>query len=389
MPVSLNNDSFVENGSPGENSGDNSTSTNNNPANKEDKPKDKRVEWSKENEQILVEWCDVAQCYKWLNSRSHLKYAYMNAWFTIPAIVLSTVSGTASFAQASIPVAYQTYAPMAIGSINILIGILTTVQQYLKISELNESHRVSAISWDKFARNIRIELAKAPKERADAATFIKMSRQEFDRLMETSPAIPQNVIRLFDQTFSGKKHMVVELCAYMLGCVGIEDKVAAERKRQYDALKKPDICNIIVTANDNRHKWYELLEKETSTEVLASGSNDLENIVIGDILERENELRRKEQELHDLELKLETAAKADRELVAKRAAEEVARQEHSKKEAESRVKSAIEKIENFVTMFSNMRGRRPIPDEIKDNFNGNFDDSIMELYLTQYVYSVV
>jgi hypothetical protein len=389
MPVSLNNDSFVENGPAGENNGDNSTSANNNPANKEDKPKEKRVEWSKENEQILVEWCDVAQCYKWLNSRSHLKYAYMNAWFTIPAIVLSTVSGTASFAQASIPVAYQTYAPMAIGSINILIGILTTVQQYLKISELNESHRVSAISWDKFARNIRIELAKAPKERADAATFIKMSRQEFDRLMETSPAIPQNVIRLFDQTFSGKKHMVVELCAYMLGCVGIEDKVAAERKRQYDALKKPDICNIIVTANDNRHKWYELLEKETSTEVLASGSNDLENIVIGDILERENELRRKEQELHDLELKLETAAKADRELVAKRAAEEVARQEHSKKEAESRVKSAIEKIENFVTMFSNMRGRRPIPDEIKDNFNGNFDDSIMELYLTQYVYSVV
>jgi len=385
MPISLNNDSSVENGPQGENSGDNPSGA----INKDDKPKEKRVEWSKENEQILVEWCDVAQCYKWLNSRSHLKYAYMNAWFTIPAIVLSTVSGTASFAQTSIPPAYQTYAPMAIGSINILIGILTTVQQYLRISELNESHRVSAISWDKFARNIRIELAKAPKERADAATFIKMSRQEFDRLMETSPAIPQNVVRLFDRTFSGKKHMVVELCAYMLGCVGIEDKVAAERKRQYDALKKPDICNIIVTANDNRHKWYESVEKATSTEVATSGRCDLENIVIGDILERENELRRKEQELHDLELKLANAAKSEIELETKRAAKELAQQERAKKESDARVKSAIEKIENFVTMFLNMRGRRPLPDEIKENFTKTLDDSIIELYLTRYVYSIV
>jgi len=356
---------------------------------KEAAPKEKKIEWSKENEQILVEWCDVAQCYKWLNSRAHLKYAYMNAWFTIPAIVLSTVSGTASFAQTSIPAAYQTYAPMAIGSINILIGILTTVQQYLKISELNESHRVSAISWDKFARNIRIELAKAPKERADAATFIKLSRQEFDRLMETSPAIPQNVIRQFDRTFSGKKNIVIEMCAYMLGCVGIEDKAAIERKRQYDALKKPDICDIIVTANDNRHKWYELVEKATSTEVTASGPNDLENIVISDILERETELRKKEQELHNLRLQIEAAAKAEEELELKHKAEEVARQEHAKKESEARVKSAIEKIENFVTMFSNMRGRRPLPDEIHEHFNGSLDKSIMDLYLTQYVYSVV
>jgi len=351
--------------------------------------KEKKIEWSKENEQILVEWCDVAQCYKWLNSRAHLKYAYMNAWFTIPAIVLSTVSGTASFAQTSIPIAYQTYAPMAIGSINILIGILTTVQQYLKISELNESHRVSAISWDKFARNIRIELAKAPKERADAATFIKLSRQEFDRLMETSPAIPQNVIRQFDRTFSGKKNIVIEMCAYMLGCVGIEDKSAIERKRQYDALKKPDICDIIVTANDNRHKWYELVEKATSTEVAASGPNDLENIVIGDILERETELRKKEQELHDLEIQLAAMAKAEKEMEAKREAEEQARKDHMKKESEARVKSAIEKVDNFVTMFDNMRGRRPLPDEIKEHFGASFDESILELYLTQYVYSVV
>jgi len=150
-------------------------------------PSLKPLEWTVENEMIMVEWCDIAQCYKWLNTRAHQKYSKMHAWFTIPAITLSTITGTASFAQTSLPLEYQSFAPMVIGTINIAIGILTTVQQYLKISELNESHRVASISWDKFARNIRIELAKAPHERLDCANFLKMSRQEFDRLMETSP----------------------------------------------------------------------------------------------------------------------------------------------------------------------------------------------------------
>jgi hypothetical protein len=83
-----------------------------------------KVEWSPENEAIMVEWCDVAQCYKWLNTQSHNKYARKNAWMTIPAIILSTISGTASFAQASLPLEYQVYAPMIIGTINIGIGII-------------------------------------------------------------------------------------------------------------------------------------------------------------------------------------------------------------------------------------------------------------------------
>lgn len=95
----------------------------------------KRIEWSPENELIMVEWCDVAQCYKWLNMRSHAKYSYLHAWFTIPAIIFSTLSGTASFAQDSLPANARAFAPAIIGSINICIGILTTIQQYLKISE--------------------------------------------------------------------------------------------------------------------------------------------------------------------------------------------------------------------------------------------------------------
>ena len=66
------------------------------------------IRWSIENEDILVSWCDTAQCYKWLHARSHVKFSKMHAWFTIPAIILSTISGTASFATSSLPSNMQT-----------------------------------------------------------------------------------------------------------------------------------------------------------------------------------------------------------------------------------------------------------------------------------------
>ena len=89
------------------------------------------VEWSPDNEKIMIEWCDVAQCYKWLNYRSHSKLSTMHAWFTIPAIVLSTISGTASFAQESFPDNIKSYAPAIIGSINIFIGIIYGISIYI------------------------------------------------------------------------------------------------------------------------------------------------------------------------------------------------------------------------------------------------------------------
>ena len=91
---------------------------------------------------------------------------------------------------------------MIIGSVNIAVGIITTIQQYLKISELNEvPHRVSAIAWDKYARNIRIELSKSPDERPSAGLFLKYNREEFDRLMETSPSIPESIIKEFKKIY--------------------------------------------------------------------------------------------------------------------------------------------------------------------------------------------
>ena len=139
------------------------------------------VTWKEEHEKIMIEWADKAMCYSWLHSKSYNLYKILDMWFTVPVIIISMITGTAIF-QDRIPMNYSDYYVMVIGTFNILVGIITTIKQFLKISELNEGHRVSSIAWDKYYRNIRVELAKNPDERLPVEHFLKSAKEEFDRL---------------------------------------------------------------------------------------------------------------------------------------------------------------------------------------------------------------
>lgn len=190
----------------------------------------KVVEWTQDHENIIIEWADKALCYRWLHARANAKFATLNAWYTIPVIVISTLTGTANFAQERVPIQYQSLFVMLVGGFNILAGIITTIQQFLKITQLNESHRVSGIAWDKFYRNIKIQLAKHPDERQEATKFIDYCKEEFDRLMDTSPNIPADVVEDFKKTFKDAK--------------------------EFDDIIKPEICDEIEPTANFRNQWY-------------------------------------------------------------------------------------------------------------------------------------
>jgi len=198
------------------------------------------IEWTPQHEKILIDWADKASCYKWLHEKTMREFSRKNRWFTIPVIIMSTVTGTANFAQNNIPPEYLTVATMTIGTISLVAGIITTIQQFLKISELNESHRVSSISWGKFHRNIKVELAKPPQERTPVNQLIKICKEEFDRLIETSQPIPNHIIALFKETFSGGE----------IKYDGGGNKIPLTDKQQlFNELVKPEICDSIVSVS--------------------------------------------------------------------------------------------------------------------------------------------
>ena len=90
--------------------------------------------WTYHHEKIFIEWADKAMCYRWLHNSAHIDYKCYNTWFTIPVICISTVTGTANFAQERFQDDMKSLVQIAIGSFNIIAAILTTVQQFLKIT---------------------------------------------------------------------------------------------------------------------------------------------------------------------------------------------------------------------------------------------------------------
>lgn len=207
--------------------------------------------WTVEHERILIEWADKAMCYRWLHAKSNSLYAKQNAWYTIPCIIISTLAGTANFAQERVPPEYQSLFTMVVGGVNILGGIISTIQQFLKITQLNEAHRVSSIAWDKFYRNIKIEITKHPNERIHVSHMLKMCKEEFDRLMETSPVIPDQIIADFKTSF---KNSV-----------------------EFDKISKPEICDALLSTDTFRNQWYSEENKDKRAIEILQIQNAVEN----------------------------------------------------------------------------------------------------------------
>ena len=169
---------------------------------KEKDMKNTPKQWNDTEVKLLKKWGEQAASYRVLHNRAYRKYKYLTALFTIPVIIISTITGTANFSQGTIIQIYpnfELYLPLVIGALNLISGIITTIGQFLRVSELNEANRNASISYGKFARNISTELSLPPNERSyNGIDFIQICRNEMDRLIEQSPEISMKIINKFE-----------------------------------------------------------------------------------------------------------------------------------------------------------------------------------------------
>jgi hypothetical protein len=224
--------------------------------------------WTVEQEELLAEWSDKGLCYRWLHDKTEKKYTRMNAMFTIPIIILSTLTGTASVGLDSfVPVNFQKSAQGIVGGVSILTGIIGTVANFLRYAQGMEAHRAACISWGKIQRKIAVELALSPIHRSECTEFLKICRAEMDRLIEQSPTIPDEIIGQFENQF-----------------------------REIKNVKRPEVCNslehthIFRDIRTSQEKISDIMSKATSImktregdeikKMLGAGENDIEGEVI-------------------------------------------------------------------------------------------------------------
>lgn len=159
-----------------------------------------QVSWNSQLERVISDEGERCLCFSWLHSKSEKKFTTLNTRMSIPVIIMSTIAGSASIGSQTL-FGGAGYANICIGVVSLSVGVLNTVSSFFGWAKRSESHRISAITYQKIYRFILIELALPRTERMAARDMLKVVRDQCDRLQETSPQIPDTVIDAFKQKF--------------------------------------------------------------------------------------------------------------------------------------------------------------------------------------------
>ena len=163
------------------------------------KPKAK-IKWTPEQQRLLINWAEKATGYAWLHNRSVNYFKNRNLYIAIPASFFGYIAGATAFISSGDGDG-NIYISTVIGVCGILAGLLTNFQEIFTFKELGEQHRISALRFLSFFRDISCELSIHPDHRTDPIEYITMKRMELDKLLEQSPMPPQSIIDEFNIKF--------------------------------------------------------------------------------------------------------------------------------------------------------------------------------------------
>jgi hypothetical protein len=158
--------------------------------------------WSEDHELILKQIAEKAACYRYINFESYNHYKKVDQRFALPVIVLSTLAGSASLGSGNVPT-YAAYITIGSALINIITGILGTLQKFLNTADLTTHHFTASVEYGRLSREIGIMLNLPKQERTqEGPKFLEYAKSDYNRLVDSTPAPPGFILREFEKKFS-------------------------------------------------------------------------------------------------------------------------------------------------------------------------------------------
>jgi len=198
----------------------------------------KHLVWDDAIEKILSELGDEAQINAYLHKKAQEHFTIKNIQYQLPIIILSALSGTGNFISANFP-AYSEYIILGVGGVSIFTSIISSVAQFLQISQLGENHRMSYLSWEKFHSTIKFQLKKRKIARDNIKDFIGLIIPEYQRLKEISADIPKHILENMKNNKKKLKDMQVP---YMLN--GFHPVIPYKEEEDEDDANNDGLINI-------------------------------------------------------------------------------------------------------------------------------------------------
>ena len=162
---------------------------------------DRDIHWSAPLETLIAQEGEKCRGLAWIHQKSEGYYSKRNNLIAIPVIVLSTLSGTASVGSSSLFQGETQISSIVIGLVSIGVGILNTISSYFAFSRKSEAHRIAYLSYNKLFQMISVEMSLPRAEREEPESLLKKIRDTMERLAETTPTAPDNILAEFNARF--------------------------------------------------------------------------------------------------------------------------------------------------------------------------------------------
>jgi hypothetical protein len=92
-------------------------------------------------------------------------------------------------------------ASVGIGAVSLFTGVISTIGTFYGFAKRTEAHRIASIQYSKLGRFLSIELTLPKTERIAAKDVLKITKDSIERLLETSPAVPETIIKEYKEIF--------------------------------------------------------------------------------------------------------------------------------------------------------------------------------------------
>jgi len=164
----------------------------------------KHIHWTPMLEDYFASTGEKAHCLSWVHKRAEELYSNRRTYIDLPVIILSSVTGFLSVGTTSIFAGHEELASVMLGMMSLIVSILNTTGSYFGWAKRTEGHRISAIHYAKLYRFLSVEMSLPRDERMSPHDLLKYVKENYDRLAEVSPLLPQPVIKMFQERFANE-----------------------------------------------------------------------------------------------------------------------------------------------------------------------------------------
>ena len=161
-----------------------------------------RISWTHNLELYLKEVGEHSLCLGMLHKNCERKFSSKALCIDLPVIVISTLCGSLTLSAKSMFGAdLEDTALKIVGAFSLFSGILGTIQAYFSYGRRAENHRNSYLEYTKLYRFVKVELGLPRISRIQPKDLLKLINDQFERLNELSPAVPDSILKEFSKKY--------------------------------------------------------------------------------------------------------------------------------------------------------------------------------------------